>query len=676
MRYEHLFTPLRIGAMTVPNRLVMAPHGMVFTAGYGSGVDRVIDYHVERARGGVGLMVMSNFVTLPSSRTLASWGDVLATTPLGNLDVANDATLLPAYRRLIERVHAHGTRFVSQLNATGRQLYAPGAIGFGLPLMAPSPLPCRKLQEIPKEMTIADIEEYVATFAAAAANIREAGGDGVEIFAAQGYLLSEFLSPRTNLRTDRYGGTFESRLRFLAETIDAIRRRAGRDFVVGVRLNADDDEAGGLDLAASTRIAQALHARGDVDYLNVSGLTASSYPGWIADIESPTAHFAANAGVIRAAVDGLPVCVVSRVATAAEAEAVLATGQADLVGMARALISDPELPHKARAGREDETRYCTFSNQACLQGLDRGRGVGCVHNVAVGREAQLGVGTMRRAAAAKRVAIVGGGPAGMAAARIADERGHAVTLFERSVALGGQNRMTARVASRRGFAEVTRWQETMLRKSRVELRLDCTVDADTLRAMGFDAIVLATGSTPSRDGLSSFHDSDERFDAEAAADRVFTVWDVFERPGAIGARVVVVDEDPHYAGTAVAEHLADLGHPVRIVSPHLHAGSTLHVYHLPALYRRLAKKGIEVTPHVVPLGFANRTLTMRDRFGGAARVFDDVDAVVLSIGNRADRALFDALDGQVASLHAIGDCLAPRQIEHAIVDGERVGWML
>ncbi|MEO8935793.1 MAG: FAD-dependent oxidoreductase [Burkholderiaceae bacterium] len=676
MNYEHLFTPLRIGAMTVPNRLVMAPHGMVFPAGYGSGVERVIDYHVERAKGGVGLMVMSNFLTLPSSRVLASWNDHLSTTALGNLDVANDAALLPAYRRLIERVHAHGTRFVSQLNASGRQLHAPGGVGFGLPLMAPSPLPCRKLQEIPKEMTVADIEEYVATFAEAAINIREAGGDGVELFAAQGYLLSEFLSPRVNLRTDRYGGTFENRLRFLSDIVDAIRHRVGRDFVVGVRLNADDDESGGIDLAAAIRVAQALHARGDVDYLNVSGMTASRYPGWIADIESPVALFATQAGAIRAAVDGLPVCVVSRVATAAEAEAVLAAGHADLVGMARALISDPELPNKARAGREDETRYCTFSNQACLQGLDRGRGVGCVHNVAVGREAQLGTGSMRPAASPQRVAVVGGGPAGMAAARVAHARGHAVTLFERSDQLGGQNRMTARVASRRGFVEVTRWQETMLRKSDVELRLDCTVDAAMLLAMGFDAIVLATGSTPSRDGRSSFHDGDERFDAGTATDRVFTPWDVFERPQAIGARVVVVDEDPHYAGTAVAEHLADGGHAVRLVSPHLHAGSSLHVYHLPALYRRLAAKGIAVTPHVVPLTFAGRTLTMRDRFGGDARSFDDVDAVVLSIGNRADRTLFDALDGRVPVLHAIGDCLAPRQIEHAIVDGERVGWML
>jgi len=676
MTYEHLFTPLRIGSMTVRNRLVMAPHGMVFAAGYGSGVDRVIDYHVERAKGGVGLMVMSNFLTLPSSRRLASWGDALATTPLGNLDVANDTTLLPAYRRLIERVHAHGTRFVSQLNASGRQLHAPGGVGFTLPLMAPSPQSCRKLQEIPKEMTVADIEEYVATFADAAFNIREAGGDGVELFAAQGYLLSEFLSPHVNLRHDRYGGSFDNRLRFLSEIVEAIRARLGRDFVVGVRMNADDDEPGGLDLAAATRVAQALRARGDVDYLNVSGMTASRYPGWIADIESPTAHFAAHAGAIRVAVDGMPVCVVSRIATAAEAEAVLAAGQADLVGMARALISDPELPNKARAGREDETRYCTFSNQACLQGLDRGRGVGCVHNVAVGREAQLGVGTMRPAASSKRIAVVGGGPAGMAAARIADARGHAVTLFERSDRLGGQNRMTARVASRRGFVEVTRWQETMLRRSGVALRLECAVDADALLAMGFDAIVLATGSTPSRDGRSSFHDGDERFAADAAADRVFTTWDVFERPDAIGARVVVVDEDPHYAGTAVAEYLADTGHAVRLVSPHLHAGSSLHVYHLPALYRRLAAKGIAVTPHVVPLVFDGRTLTMRDRFGAAVLRFEDVDAVVLSIGNRADRTLFDALDGRVPELHAIGDCLAPRQIDHAIVDGERVGWML
>ena len=383
MTYEHLFTPLRIGSMTVPNRLVMAPHGMVFAGGYGAAVDRIVDYHVERAKGGVGLMVMSNFLTLPSSRALASWGGHLATTPLGNLDVANDDALLPAYRRLIAGVHAHGTRFVSQLNASGRQLYSPGAVQFGLPLLAPSAIPCRKLQEIPKAMSIDDIEEYVATFAAASANIQDAGGDGVEVFAAQGYLVSEFLSPNANLRRDAYGGSLENRMRFLVAIVDAIRARCGRDFVVGVRLNADDADVGGLGPDEAREVARRLAASGHVDYLNVSGMTASLYPGWIADIEAPTAHFAEGARAIRDSVNGLPVCVVSRVASAAEAEAILASGQADLVGMARALISDPELPKKAREGREDETRYCTYSNQACLQGLDRGRGVGCVHNVAV-----------------------------------------------------------------------------------------------------------------------------------------------------------------------------------------------------------------------------------------------------------------------------------------------------
>lgn len=661
--------------MTIPNRLVMAPHGMVFAAGYGSSIDRVIDYHVERAKGGVGLIVMSNFITLPSSRGLASWGGNLATTSLGNLDVANDTTLLPAYSRLIEGVHAHGTCFVSQLNASGRQLYSPGAVSFGLPLLAPSALPCTKLQEIPKQMELADIEEYVQTFAAAAANIREAGGDGVEIFAAQGYLLSEFLSPNANRRTDRYGGSLENRMRFLEEIVHAIRRRSGRDFVVGVRLNADDHEIGGLDLASATCAAQRLHASGLVDYLNVSGMTARLYPGWIADIESPEAHFAEHSGVIRSAVEGMPVCVVSRIGTAARAEAVLAAAQADMVGMARALISDPELPRKAMQNREDETRYCTYSNQACLMGLDRGRGVGCVHNVAVGREAQIGIGRMRPAPHAKRVAVIGGGPAGMAAARVANERGHAVTLFERRDRLGGQNLMTAQVASRRGFAEVTRWQETMLRKSTVELRLGVDVAVDDLLGSEFDAIVLATGSLPQSDGRSSYHAFGERFDAAETQD-VFTVWDVFDRPIDIGSSVVVFEEDPHYAGMAVAEHLADTGHRVRLVSPHVHAGSSLHVHHLPNLYRRLAAKAIEVIPHGVPLRLAGRALHLRDRFTGAERVLSEVDAVVLSIGNRADTTLYDALVGTVTELHAIGDCLAPRQIDHAILDGERVGWML
>jgi len=668
---KRLFSPLTIGPMTVKNRVVMAPHAVAFAPGYGTSVDRVIDYHVERAKGGAGLIVMSNFLFPPSWHTLATWGGALETSPLGTLDRIDDPGLIPFYRRLVEGVHAHGARFVSQLNASGRQLHSPGVRAYGIPLMAPSPLPCPRTREIPKEMDQANIQEFLEAFAISAANVAAAGGDGVELFAAQGYLLHEFLSPSTNLRTDRYGGDLTGRMRFLLEGIAAIRKRVGRALAVGVRLNADDGIAGGIDAAMASEIAARLAATGDVDYLNVSGLTSIAYPGWIADMTVPEAQFRAGADRIRRAAGGLPVCVVSRIPSPEIAEDILAAGHADLIGMARALISDPEWPNKAMAGRASDIRRCTYSNQACLMGLDQGRGIGCVHNVAVGRERQLGIGTMRPAARAKRVAVLGGGPAGMATARIADARGHDVTLFEATGQLGGQNLMTSMIKTRAEFREVTRWQEHMLRQGGVHVRLN--TPASRASVIGFDAVVLATGSVPRRDGRSSFRPGELPGVDEPG---VLTLWDVFRRPNSIGVDVVVIDEDFHLSAAYTAEHLADAGKRVTIVTPYLHAAPGLHPDHVPAFYRRLLPKGIRVMAGLIVTAVQTGSVTCEDRFTGAIRLLEPVDTVVLGMGQKAERSLYDEIRSAVPELHAVGDCVSPRLITDAIADGERAGWML
>lgn len=673
--YRRLFTPLTIGSMTVPNRIVMAPHSVAFTPGYGGAIDRVIDYHVERARGGAGMIVMSNFLFLPSWRKLASWGGEVPASPLGTLDVISDPELIPSYRRLAEGVHSYGAKFISQINASGRQLHPPGTKNFAVPLFAPSALPCPRLREIPKEMEVADIEEFVATFAASARNLREAGGDGVELFAAQGYLLHEFLSLSTNKRTDRYGGSLENRMRFLMEGLRAIRKAVGTDLVVGVRLNASDDLAGGIDLSMAKEIVTVVKDSGLVDYINVSGLTSAQYPGWIADMTIEPAQFAANAGEIRAIARGLPICVVSRISSPEEAENILATGQADMVGMARALIADPEWPNKARAGLGQDIRKCTYSNQSCLMGLLQGKGMGCVHNPAVGRERHLGIGTMRPAARPKRVAVVGGGPAGMATARVAAERGHNVTLFEKADRLGGQNLMTQAIATRSAFGEVTRWQEHMLRKSNVAIHLRHDVTAAELISRGFDAVIMATGSVPRRSGYSSYLPEVDAMPG-VEQENVFTIWDVFHQPAKIGRNVLLIDDDTHLSGTFVAEHLADNGRTVTIATPHLNAAPELHPNHVPDVYRRLGPKRVRVMPNTVVLAIDGNVVRCRDRYSFEEHRIEGVDSVVLAMGNHASRDVYDELHGKVAELQAVGDCLSPRRIEDAILDGERAAWML
>lgn len=581
---------------------------------------------------------------------------------------------ISACNRIIGQITAHGAHFVSQLNASGRQLRSPGTTQFGLPLFAPSPLPCPRTGEIPKEMDQGDIDEYVATMVDAAVNMQEAGAAGVELFAAQGYLLHEFLSPATNRRSDRYGGSLENRMRFLRDTLAAVRAAAGNDFLIGVRMNGADEVPGGLTVEDSTQIAGQLQVDG-ASYVNISGLTSLQYPGWIADITAPEAQFAPQAGHVRNAVPGLPICVSSRIATPEQAEAVLGAGQADFIGMARALISDPHLPEKARRGDRAAIRLCTYSNQTCIVGLDRGRGVGCIHNPAVGREAQLGAGTMRPAASRRKVAVVGGGPAGMAAARVAAERGHDVTLFEQKNALGGQNLMTSSVASRRGYAEIHRWQAEMLERAGVNVRLRARADADSIADAGFDTAVVATGSVPRRDGYTSLRPGAGGLPG-AEADHVFTAWDVFDRPDLFSGEVVVVEDDPHLAGTAAAEKLAAQGCRVTIVTPHMHAGADLPVHHAPQLYRRLAGMGIAVEPATFVTSIGRAALVCERRFGGQEYRVDHAGPVVLAMGNVASNALARPLEARGIDVFVVGDALTPRQVDMAIVDGERAGWMI
>lgn len=672
--YERLLTPLPVGHVVLRNRIAMMPHAVMFGGGYGSAIDRTIAYHVERAKGGAGLIVMSNFLMPASWKRYATWGGALETTALGGLDLANERSLQPHYKRMIDGIKENGACFVSQLNLSGRQLRSPGTTQFGVPLFAPSPLACPRTGEIPKEMTEADIDECIATMVEAALNMKEAGADGVELFAAQGYLLHEFLSPATNKRTDSYGGSLDNRIRFLIDSLRAIRAATGPDFLIGCRMNGEDGVPGGLRIDDAREIALRLKAEG-ISYLNVSGLTSLHYPGWIADITAPEKQFAPQAGAIRQAVNGLPVCVSSRIATPEDAETVLAAGQADFIGMARALISDPELPLKAARGDRDGIRVCTYSNQSCIVGLNRGRGVGCIHNPAVGREAQIGAGKMRPAAKGKRVAVIGGGPAGLAAARVAHERGHGVTLFERGNRLGGQNLMTSEVTSRRGFAEIHRWQIEMIERYGIEVRLGTAFDEPLLDGETFDSVVLATGSLPRRDGYTSLRPGASGIDG-ADLPHLKSVWDVFQSPGAFTGAVIVIEDDPHLSGTAAAEKLAERGHAVTIVTPHMHAGADLPVHHAPSLYRRLAALGIDVVPATFVTAITPFGLACEARFGGTARHIGHAGPVVLAMGNKANNRLADVIAGRGIELHVVGDALAPRQIDIAILDGERAGWAI
>ena len=340
--------------------------------GYGDMLDRLTNYLVERAKGGVGMIIKSDYVLPRSWEHMGSWGGLLPLSDNGLFSTCNDDSLIPAYRRLAEGVHQHGGKILAQLNAAGRQGSGGWTSSYGLPLWAPSPLPCPVNGQMPKEMEVEGIQDYVEAYAHGARNMREAGFDGVELFAAQGYLMSEFLSPHVNKRTDVYGGSLENQMRFLLESLAAIRKEAGEEFVVGVRMNGDDYAPDGVTIDMAVQVALRLAESGMVDYLNISGMTRFSWPGWIAEMTSPPGLFTRLSRTIKMAGPGVPICVVGRIRDPAQAERILEDGHADMVGIVRALIADPELPRKAQEGRLEDFRHCTYSN-SCLMRMFQGR---------------------------------------------------------------------------------------------------------------------------------------------------------------------------------------------------------------------------------------------------------------------------------------------------------------
>jgi 2,4-dienoyl-CoA reductase-like NADH-dependent reductase (Old Yellow Enzyme family)/thioredoxin reductase len=650
-----LMSPFRLGRFNLRNRIVSPPHGPSHSVG-GLPSDRNVAYYEERARGGVAYLIVGGWTIDPRTRSAKDDG------------VATDPQVIEGFRRIGEGVHRHGSLLALQLHWNGRQ-GAPGR----RPLLAPSPIPDPIHREIPMEMEAAEIDALVEHYGIATAHARHAGWDGVEVFAAQGYGLSEFLSPHTNRRRDEYGGDLTGRVRLLVRIVDLVREVAGPDLLVGVRMNGHDLVRGGLDVADACEIARRLELTHKIDYLSISGSTNETHRQWIADMGFSLGQFVPYAAQIRQATN-VPLLVVSRIKDARQAEDILAAGHVDLIGMNRALIADPYLPRKVGAGRVNDVRPCIYCNQGCIERLLRHEPMSCTVNPAVGLERDLGEQTIAPATVTKNVAVVGGGPAGLEAARLAAERGHRVTLFEKRRQLGGQIELASRVASRAEFASFIAHQARQLSRLRVEIRLDTTATATAIREHGFDAVVIATGSIPLRTGFSSLLPT---VDAIPGHDRanVLTAWDVLEGVGALGDRVLILEDDPHSQAITVAEYLGDRGKDVTLVTRAHYAGMSVGTMNLAFTYQRLFKRGVTFVSNTWVSEIAESSASAFNVFSGTPVALPSFDSVVLATGNRVNDVLFRELHATAPELRLvrIGDCVAPRRLDHAVWDGHHVG---
>ncbi|MBI2912941.1 MAG: FAD-dependent oxidoreductase [Chloroflexi bacterium] len=668
-QFRFLFTPLRIGTTTVPNRILQTSHAKMFEdfvraegpeGSYALPSERSALYHAERAKGGAGLITMEYHMVHPTS-----------TGGIPYLAHAYRKEIVPRYRMVADMVHGQGTgtKIFGQICHVGMHT-AGDQIDVLHEVWAPSAIPGLSRSGIPKVMEKADIREVVQGYARSAENVRDGGLDGVEIHAAHSYLLGQFLSLISNKRSDEYGGSLENRCRLAVEVIEAVRAAVGPDYPLGIRISADEFAPGGLAIQESAEIAKAFAATGKLDWINVSaGAYWSLAPIIVAPMAFPPGFIVNLAAAIKQAVD-LPVFCVGRITDPLHAEKVLADNQADMVGMTRALLSDPELPLKAREGRLDDIRHCTGC-MYCVGRLYVNQPIACIHNPAAGRESWLGIGTLKPAERPKRVSVVGGGPAGLKAAEIAARRGHSVTLFERSSELGGQVRLAARAPTRADIEEVVRHLIVQCGKLGVELKTGVEVRAGDLLGDAADAVVAATGCRPKRTFFSPLRLQEVAVPG-ADGPNVLTAWDVLEG-AATGDRVVVVDQDGHWRAAGTAEFLADRGKQVTVVTSFPSVGSDLTPFDLMLLIPRFLQKRIRMLSSHEVVAVDGDTVHARHLYTGQEERLEGIDNVVWVTGREANDDLYFALQGKVPELYRVGDCVAPRTIEYAIWEGEMVG---
>lgn len=645
--FKHLFTPLKIGNVVVPNRIVLTAAGNNYHSSAVAPNERVINYYEARAKGGVGLII-----------TAQHWVCWPTTNPDRHTAMESDS-VIPALKKVADAIHQYDTKVFGQISQIGS--YTSGrSLGGGSPL-APSAVsrvnpfhPGR--HAIPHEMDQDDIDRFIKAYGTAARRMKEAGYDGVEIRAIQGFFIAAFLSPVANVRTDQYGGSFENRLRFLLEVIDSVRENVGRDFVVGVRFPGDEFLDGGFTLDDGKKIAQRLEATGKLDYLYpCHGSYGTEH---VPSMYYPLAAFIYIPAAIKELVN-LPVFGTGRINDPVLAETILANNQADIIGMTRALIADPEMPNKARDGRLDEIRRCIACNEGCLPKTYQTLPTICAINPETGREKEWAIVP---AETKKNVMVIGGGAAGLETARVAALRGHKVTLYEKEDSLAKELTIGSKVPGREGFEDFKRYMDYQMKLLGVDVRLGVTVTPEMVVELNPDAVVVATGAVPyipEIPGADGFN--------------IFEMRQVLQEEVEVGQNVIVADYQHHIYGMDVADFLAERGKKVELLTDSAFAGGELDYYTLQDIYTRLLTKGVVITPFAKLKEIRGNTVVAYHVLSDAERVIEGVDAVVFATDGKADDSLYRALKGKVKELYEVGQCVSPRKLLDSVEDGAIVG---
>lgn len=671
---DPLLEPFRLKHLTLRNRVMSTAHEPAYTDD-GLPKDRYRLYHVEKAKGGIGLtMIGGSAVVAPDSPQA-----------FGNILLYKDE-VVRWLRELADDVHAHGAAVMIQVTHLGRR--TSWAKADWLPIVAPSPIREPAHRAFPKAMEDFDITRIVAAYADGAERVQAGGLDGLEL-ECYGHLIDQFWSPATNRRDDEYGGSLDNRLRFAFEVLAAIRERVGPDFIVGTRMVCDEDWERGLSKAEGLEIARRLVASGLIDFVNVIRGhidTEEALSHVIPGMGARSAPHLDFAGEVKAATK-IPTFHAARIQDVATARHAIASGKLDLVGMTRAHMADPHIVRKILDKREDAIRPCVGMGY-CIDSIYGGQAA-CIHNAATGREATMPHVVARGDGPRRRVIVVGAGPGGLEAARVAAARGHSVVLFEAAAEPGGQVRIAAGLARRREIVGIVDWRVAECERDGVDLRLNTYAEADDVLAEAPDVVVVATGGLPN----TAFLDAGE--------DLVTTSWDVLTGAAKPAESILLYDDNGAHPGMTAAEFLAEAGSRLEIVTPERTLAPDVGGTSFPAYFRAFSKHDVAIALNLrleAVRREGNRLVaTFLDEYG-KRRVEKRAEQVVVEHGTLPLDELYFALKpgssnlGEIDQralladrpqtlvrnpegryrLFRIGDAVASRNIHAAVYDALRL----
>jgi 2,4-dienoyl-CoA reductase-like NADH-dependent reductase (Old Yellow Enzyme family)/thioredoxin reductase len=658
-QYNNMFQPLELRHRRLDNRVVFGAH-TANMAEQGLPGERHRGYYEERAIGGAAMIVVE---PMPVHAT--------AVLTRGNFRHCDDE-VIPHFREITDAVHAHGSTILQQLYHVGQ--HGDSDLSF-MPHWSPSGLASYHDSDGSHAMREAEILEVIDCFTRAAQRCQAAGFDGVDLFAAYHALLDQFWTPWSNKRDDRWGGSLENRCRLSMSIINSIRDTCGEDFIIGISIGYAENTPYIMTLEDFQEVIE-LHDRGgNLDYVSCGSGNYVDY-----ERVMPTFVYGEKQGVPLAAalkqvVKHAKVTAESHIRTPENANYTIASGASDLVSIVRGQIADPHLVNKARAGRDEDIRGCISCNQMCWGRRSRDYWISCLINPSAGREFEWGGDRFNKAATTKKVLVVGGGPAGMEAARSAAERGHQVTLVEALGDLGGQFRL-AGFAPRRGqITELMSWYLRQFEKLGVEVRYFSPMDEQDIIEFGADEVVLATGSMP--DALAKQRWLPEADELPGLGNgKVFSCEEVFRDQAELGKSVIVLDEGGNYRGTGTAWYLADKGHEVSIVTPDAMIGQELTRTTADSVIREnLARLGAKfILESVIEHWHGDRADIRSLLDGSTTRI--EASAIVTATTNVVYNEVELALAETDIHFHVIGDAAAPRQAPFAFHDGRKIGLAL